>query len=265
MPFSERLQPGLGDTITTYAKESSGLINAASVNSLHIVGRESNKRTEHGLEIATPTGNWFIVPPQEKIPATDTYYYLNGAREVLRGRQILPKKFASKEEELHEENLYFMEEYWDTLYPFLFNDSKKRNPRKVIGPKDRYLEVTLNDYMIELEDNEKRKNRPCGTADFIGVGPHGQLVIIEFGKSISKKNGQVARHAAGLGELLRNVNHGVVPPIIPLIGVYSDSADGRTIRIMHALEEEVERQRKAPVKQTEIFNAKKHAAGLASS
>jgi hypothetical protein len=218
---------------------------------------DSDKLQDGFLCLTKEQGLWFIIPPKYKLPVSDEGYEINNRiGKKLRSRQ----RFHSipNYEEEHRRNLYFMRVNWQRLITLFTDEQNQREIKHAPG----YIEVTLNDRFININDADNSGRRPgrrnCGKPDFIGFIPaEGQngvanrAVIVEFSKSTKSKYGQVARHTVGLEDFLKQTN--LTIPIEHYVCTYSESSGYNILAIHDPKPDVVASIRKYPVEKV-VFN-----------
>lgn len=180
---------------------------------------EGNEYT--GYFCSTPEeGNWFIALPDQKeqLQLQKRTYELNGAKQELKGRQDRKLPITASEIN-HDANILLFMENWKDLVQLFYKDQipdAKQFPR--------FREVDLNDYQTVI--TEQQKEVPCGSADFLGFGPDGQGILIDFGVASEKKVLQLYKQSLGVHGVLRDVNQdqGIIR-LKQYIGIYDHEQD----------------------------------------
>jgi hypothetical protein len=180
-------------------------------------------------------GDWFVLPPGQelKLPIMDEPYTLNGARKELQKRQRINHAKHGTEAQ-HERNLHFFATNWDRLVDVFYAPQLPRQKRL-----KQFTEVDVNDFVVnDLEADQQDSENPtirrtAGKVDFLGTGPDGQIIIVEFGKKPGGKTKQLDRHAAAVEEVIRMKNHGEGNlNIATFIGIYERTSNYQRIQMI---------------------------------
>lgn len=217
-------RPDKPSSVSKFYKDSAELTSTGETP-FH---EQNGNEVYEGVIFQTSIGPWLVLPPQSgvRLDLQTEPYVLNGAGKELKSRER-PSKVSGDAEKEHERHVQFFTANWKKLVPIFYHQPVTSTPDLNL-----FAEVELNDFVVHYEnDYQKDENglpirRTAGRADFIGEGPDGQLIIVEFGKSLSGKTVQVARHSASVEALvkMKNIEEGE-PMVSAFLGQY-DTYDG---------------------------------------
>lgn len=175
-------------------------------------------RGNMGIEYSFVTSNkgkWqiFIQPQIEYQPSTIGQDALGRISQELEVRQKINNEHQIPEEIKHQKALDFLAANWQKIFSIFYPLA----PEGEITPSC-FTEVNLNEY---------------GTADFIGVGPDGKIIIVEIGKG--GKSQQVNRYRDGLIDLSTSLGFQLNERDVSVYTlIYSSRSEGTRLMICSA-------------------------------
>lgn len=163
--------------------------------------------------------------PQDKITLGNEHSTPPELTTVLGNRQIRNKPTSSTDI-AHNNNLLFFHANWARIAGNLY----KTFPSSIAGLKG-FTEVNLSDYLLEMPDRPEHMLPTCGAIDFLGIGPDGKLIVIEFAHRAERKSKQLAKQIIALQNLIK---HNTIPPheIVAYKGEYSYEGNSSQIRLL---------------------------------
>lgn len=169
---------------------------------------------------------WFIglLDKRTKLDPLSDPIVPNGIRKEFEMRQDRTRAVTG-EDKAHEKNILLFLANWGKLSHLFYNQDI---------PSDkslrRYREVDLNDYQLLFANGETQqdgKEKTCGKADFLGFGPDGRLIIVDFGGG---KPHQLHKQALGIDSIFRDTQHEDSSiPVALFAGEYNHTGKIKTI------------------------------------
>lgn len=188
-------------------------------------------------------GEWIILqPPTEQRIRTQNIPSLNGASHKLydlqepvqraKRQESNPPSVQSKNSdpilEAHQATIHFFTTNWPKVAQGVFYIEQQEDSEEEVELQA-FNELDVEKYTARVpkmkppgKDILGEEIQVCGRVDFLGEGPDGQMVLIEFSKPKGArqrgKSKQIGKQLPAIKDVIQRENHGEVPPIHPFIG-----------------------------------------------